>query len=139
MVPLVYVALHEMAGRLVPHASSTPAALLVLTAVSFAALFAAQVTSVVAPHGRLATRVLPWIYAGLFLDEGFTRLAFSVLRPPTATPRPTLLPQRPVIMALPDSGVISGSIVARSSAVGAVAVAHAQAPLLAALSDRNDT
>lgn len=141
MVPLVYVAMHELAGRLVPHAGSTPAALLVLTAGSFAALFAAQVTSIVAPRGRLARRVLPWIYAGLFLDEGFTRLAFSVSRPPAATPRPTLLPQRPIIMALPDSSVIAGSIVARSSAVGEVAVAHAhaQAPLLAALSDRNDT
>jgi len=52
----------------------------------------------VAPRGRLAGRMRPWIYAGLFVDESFTRFAFRVSRPPVATPRPGLLPQRPVAM-----------------------------------------
>jgi len=119
MVPVAYVALHELAGRLVPHARATPVALLVFTAVGFAALFAARVVCVVAPHGRLAQRMLPWIYAGLFLDETFTRLAFSISGPPAAHPRPGLLPQRRVNLAL--------------------AVAPGPLSQFAALSDRNDT
>jgi NAD(P)H-quinone oxidoreductase subunit 5 len=105
MVPVAYLALHELLGRLVPHARTTPAALLVITVVGFAALFAAQVVCVVAPQGRLSQRILPWIYAGFFLDETFTRLAFSVSPPPAATPRPALLAQRAVVIARVDVAV----------------------------------
>jgi len=91
-VPAAYVVLHEVAGRLVPHATSAPVALLVVAAIGFAALFIVQSACIVAPRGGLARRVRPWIYAGLFLDEGFTRLAFAVARPPAATPRVGPLP-----------------------------------------------
>jgi len=103
LVPVAYVALHELAGRLVPHAPTTPVMLLVFTAGGFAALFVVQAACTVAPRGRLAGRMRPWIYAGLFVDETFTRFAFRVSRPPVATPGPALLPQRPVVMFAPSA------------------------------------
>jgi NAD(P)H-quinone oxidoreductase subunit 5 len=99
LVPVVYLALHEAAGRLVPHASTTPVALLVATSVGFAALFAIAWSWSIAPGG-LARRMRPWIYSGLFLDEAFTRLAFGIAHPPAPTPRPALLPQPAVVVAL---------------------------------------
>ena len=91
-VPATYAALHELIGRLIPHATGVPLALLVFTGVGFGVLFAVQNVFIVAPGGPLAKRMRPWIYAGLFLDESFTRFAFKVSPPPAATPRPTLLP-----------------------------------------------
>ncbi|MEO5899563.1 MAG: NADH-quinone oxidoreductase subunit L, partial [Ilumatobacteraceae bacterium] len=81
LVPIAYVVLHELIGRLVPHARTTPVVLLVFTAAGFAALFVVQAACLVAPCGRLARRLRPWIYAGLFLDETFTRLAFKISPP----------------------------------------------------------
>ena len=101
-MPLAYLALHDVAGRMVPHANAAPSALLAVAALGFAVLFAARVVCVVAPRGRLTQRMLPWIYAGLFLDETFTRLAFSVSRPPATTSRPVPLPQRPFVVAFSD-------------------------------------
>jgi NAD(P)H-quinone oxidoreductase subunit 5 len=101
MVPVAYVVLHDLIGRLVPHAKTTPTVLLVFAAVGFAALFVVQAAFVVAPRGRLAREMRPWIYAGLFLDESFTRLAFSISPPPAARPRPRLLPQRSIETAIP--------------------------------------
>ncbi len=92
-VPVTYVVLHEIAGRLVPHGTSAPAALLVFAAVGFVGLFIVQAAFLVSPRGPLARRVRPWIYAGLFLDEGFTRIAYSIARPPAAAHRPGPLPR----------------------------------------------
>ena len=98
-VPLAYVVLHELAGRLVPHGSTAPAALLVFTGVGFVALFVIQSACIVAPTGGLVRRLRPWIYAGLFLDDAFTRLAFTISPPPAATMRSAPLP-RPVAVAV---------------------------------------
>ena len=106
-VPLAYVVLHELAGRLVPHGSTAPAALLVFTGVGFVVLFAIQSACIVAPTGRLVRRLRPWIYAGLFLDDAFTRLAFTISPPPAATPRSAPLP-RPVAVAVVRPGARPG-------------------------------
>ncbi len=92
-VPAIYVVLHELAGRLVSHGGGAPVALLVLAAVGFVGLFVVQAAFLVAPRGPLARRVRPWIYAGLFLDEGFTRIAYSLARPPVAVDRAAPLPR----------------------------------------------
>lgn len=125
IVPIAYVAMHELIGRLVPHAKTTPAVLVVFTAVGFAALFVAQAAFVVAPRSRLAQRMRPWIYGGLFLDEFFTRLAFKAWPPPAVTPRHTLLPQRSVVTDAPIvSIVMTESVVPTSPAEPAVAASH---------------
>ena len=44
----------------------------------FALLFALQSLVRTRPHGSTATALYPWFYAGLYLDEWFTRLTFRV-------------------------------------------------------------
>lgn len=92
-VTVAYVALHELFGRMVPTGEAAPVALLVITALSFGVLFVLQSACLVAPAGRLAARIRPWIYAGLFLDDAFTRIAFTVSPPPPPIDRAHPLPQ----------------------------------------------
>ena len=54
----------------------------VIVALAFAALFLLQSLITVAPRGALVRRLYPWFYGGLFLDEKFNRIAFSLWRPP---------------------------------------------------------
>ena len=91
-VPLAYFALHDIVGQLVPHGPSAPVALLVFVAIAFTLLFIVYAVCVVAPSGALSTRIYPWMYGGLFLDEAFTRVAFAVWPPPTPRSRPSALP-----------------------------------------------
>ncbi len=49
--------------------------------VAFGALFAVQVALQARPTGRLARALYPRLYAGLYLDEAFTRLTFRVWPP----------------------------------------------------------
>ncbi len=44
------------------------------------------------PRGALAQRLYPWFYGGLFLDEKFNSLAFSLWAPPAPAPQATPLP-----------------------------------------------
>jgi NAD(P)H-quinone oxidoreductase subunit 5 len=84
-VALAYGALGMLAGTLVPSRSAaTPMALWWLVALAFSALFMLQTLVTVAPHSPLARRLYPWFYGGLFLDEAFSRVAFSVWPPPRA-------------------------------------------------------
>jgi NAD(P)H-quinone oxidoreductase subunit 5 len=92
-VTIAYLALHELFDRMVPTGDQAPVALLAITAAAFAVLFVLQSASLVAPAGRLARRTQPWLYAGLFLDEAFTRVAFRVWPPPAARERPDPLPR----------------------------------------------
>ena len=46
--------------------------------VCFGLLFALQSLIRARPHGRVATALYPWFYAGLYLDEWFTRLTFRL-------------------------------------------------------------
>ena len=92
-VPAVYLVIHELAARLIPVGVAAPAGLLVFAGLSFAALFVVQSLCTIAPTGALAQRIRPWIYAGLFLDDAFTRVAFAAFPPPPPTDRPNPLPQ----------------------------------------------
>ena len=51
---------------------------LVWVMVCFALLFGAQSLIRARPHGAVASRLYPWFYAGLYLDEWFTRLTFRI-------------------------------------------------------------
>lgn len=63
-------------------AERAPAPALWLVAIAgFALLFAAQVALASAPRGRLARALQPALFAGLYLDELFTRLTFRLWPP----------------------------------------------------------
>ena len=91
-IPLAYFALHDLAGHLVAHGPAAPPVLLGVVAISFTLLFTVHTMCVVAPSGRLSTRLYPWMYGALFLDEAFTRVAFAVWPPPAAGARSSALP-----------------------------------------------
>ncbi len=92
-VPVAYLALHEAFAELVPSGPDAPTALLAFVVIGTVTLFVVQSASQLRPDGSVVARLRPWIYAGLFLDDAFTRLAFAVSPPPAPHPRPTSLPQ----------------------------------------------
>jgi NAD(P)H-quinone oxidoreductase subunit 5 len=102
-VPALYLALHEIAAQLVPSGPQAPPWLLVFTAVAFAALFVMQTGFRVRPNGAWLSRVRPWIYSGLFLDDTFTRVAYVLSPPPSpAAPTPSLeLPRSVAVVRQP--------------------------------------
>ena len=100
-VPAVYLALHEVFAELTPKGADAPIALLVFTAAGFVTLFVLQAAARSKPDGRLVRRVRPWVYGGLFLDEAFTRLAFTVAPPPSPQPRPAPLPRPHTVAMVP--------------------------------------
>jgi NAD(P)H-quinone oxidoreductase subunit 5 len=51
---------------------------LLITCAAFGLLFAVQATLITHPHGKLAHRLYPPLFAGLYLDELFTRFTFKV-------------------------------------------------------------
>lgn len=55
-----------------------PWALLAFPAGCFVLLFVLQTVVLLRPLGRLATSLYPWFYAGLYLDELFTRATFRL-------------------------------------------------------------
>ena len=82
-------------------AAAPAAALWVGVALAFGALFALQSAITVAPRGALARRLYPWFYGGLFLDEKFNRVVFSLWRPPAPTAGAAPLPAADASLA-PD-------------------------------------
>ncbi len=62
--------------------------LLILALIGFVLLYAIQTIIRAYPLGRLATMLYPWFYAGLYLDEIFTRATFR-LWPATQFSTPT--------------------------------------------------
>jgi len=89
-----------VAGRVVPHGAAAPVALLVLVGLGFAALFTIQTMCALTPNSRAVRRIRPWIYAGLFLDEAFTRLAFAISPPKAPAARTAPLPQPSAVAAV---------------------------------------
>jgi NAD(P)H-quinone oxidoreductase subunit 5 len=77
----LYFALHHLAGLWLGTAtrpqSQTPG-LWAWVIVSFGVLFVLQTWIRSRPQSRLAHDLYPWFYAGLYLDEWFTRLSFRV-------------------------------------------------------------
>jgi NAD(P)H-quinone oxidoreductase subunit 5 len=96
-VSLAYFGLHLVASRwLGPPAvsASQSPALVAWVLACFGLLFVVQTAVRAFPHGALARRLYPWLFAGLYLDELFTRLTFRVwpARRPTASANPASSP-----------------------------------------------
>jgi NAD(P)H-quinone oxidoreductase subunit 5 len=69
---------HALSGWSGAPASSATPLQIGMALASFCVLFAVQGTVRAWPEGRLARRLYPWLYAGLFLDELFTRITFRL-------------------------------------------------------------
>jgi NAD(P)H-quinone oxidoreductase subunit 5 len=80
-VASLYFALHHLALAWLGTAASPQGDQPVLwlwVVFSFGALFVLQTWIRSRPQSRLSRRLYPWFYAGLYLDEWFTRLSFRV-------------------------------------------------------------
>lgn len=100
-VALAYFGLHALASAwLMPNASSAPTALWLGVALAFAALFVLQSVITVAPLSAFTRRLYPWFYGGLFLDEKFNRIAFSLWRPPVPAATAAAMPSTDTRTAL---------------------------------------
>jgi len=78
---LVYFGLHVALSRwlgLTAVGGNPAPALVVWVCVSFTALFVVQGAVRAWPQGRLARGLYPWLFAGIYLDEIFTRLTFRL-------------------------------------------------------------
>jgi NAD(P)H-quinone oxidoreductase subunit 5 len=90
-VALAYFGLHRLGSRWLGLATvgAPPAPALVAWVLAcFGLLFVVQAVVRAFPNGVLARRFYPWLFAGLYLDELFTRLTFRVWparRPKTGT------------------------------------------------------
>ena len=87
LVALSYVLWHRVAGAVLPVPSAHPAVALgwLVAGAGFGLLFALQLVVQLRPHGPLTRRLQHWLFAGLHLDERFTRLTFRLWPPPTPT------------------------------------------------------
>lgn len=98
LVALVYFGLHAVFSRWLgtDAGGATPSwGLMVWVLGCFGWLFIIQGTVRAHPQGALARRLYPWLFAGLYLDELFTRLTFRlwparVPATPGAWPKPAL-------------------------------------------------
>jgi NAD(P)H-quinone oxidoreductase subunit 5 len=87
-VVVLYTGWHLVAARALPSSGAGASAFAWgLVGLSFVALFLVKATLEARPDGRLARALHPWLFAGLYLDERFTRLTFRVW-PPRLPPRP---------------------------------------------------
>ena len=86
-VALAYFGLHAVFGRWlgVDNIAATPSmALVAWVLCCFVLLFVVQGAVRTRPQGALARSLYPWLFAGLYLDELFTRLTFRLW--PARTP-----------------------------------------------------
>ena len=83
-VAFAYFGLHHVSGWILdqPQSSNTTGNFntfnLVWVMLCFAGLFAMQCLIRARPHGVVASTLYPWFYAGLYLDEVFTRFTFRI-------------------------------------------------------------
>jgi NAD(P)H-quinone oxidoreductase subunit 5 len=79
-VAFAYFGLHHVFGWFVDVPKSIHANMfdLLWVMVCFTLLFVMQCLIRARPHGAVASRFYPWFYAGLYLDEWFTRTTFRV-------------------------------------------------------------
>lgn len=84
---LLYVGCHAAATSVVSHhdVKTNPLAWWVV-GVGFLSLLVVKATLQKFPNGRFARTVYPWLFAGLYLDERFTRLTFRIW--PVRRPQP---------------------------------------------------
>lgn len=79
-VAFAYFGLHHVFGWFVdiPKVSTVNAFDIAWVMLCFVLLFSLQCLIRARPHGAVASRLYPWFYAGLYLDEWFTRMTFRV-------------------------------------------------------------
>lgn len=79
-VPVTYFGLHQVFGYLVdlPQGRGPTLFDLVWVMLCFVLLFALQCLIHTRPRGGVASILYPWFYAGLYLDEWFTRATFRI-------------------------------------------------------------
>jgi NAD(P)H-quinone oxidoreductase subunit 5 len=88
-VVLLYLGWHALAERFVPTGTDAPSVVgWYLAGLGFVGLFTAKAALQLRPDGRFARTLHPWLFAGLYLDELFTRLTFRVWPPNLAKQRP---------------------------------------------------
>lgn len=83
-VALLYAGWHAAAAHILPGPPSLTAPTdlgWAIVGVGLLALFALETAFALRPGGRLARRMYPWLFAGLYLDERFTRLTFRLWPP----------------------------------------------------------
>ena len=107
-VALVYLGLHAVFSRWLGISSSGAApdmALVAWVVVCFGLLFLVQGAVRSRPNGQLARGLYPWLFAGFYLDELFTRLTFR-LWPARAPTTPGTLVKPAVVATTQSSGDI---------------------------------
>jgi NAD(P)H-quinone oxidoreductase subunit 5 len=80
-VSALYFGYDKLFQRIVPMSAASslhPWVLLAFPAACFVLLFAVQAVVLLWPLGRAAKSLYPWFYAGLYLDELFTRVTFHL-------------------------------------------------------------
>jgi NAD(P)H-quinone oxidoreductase subunit 5 len=87
-VAALYAGWHAAAGRLFPAPVAPSAQGWIVLVSGFVFLFAVQTALQLWPDGRLARALHPWLFAGFYLDERFTRLTFRVWPPRLPAPAP---------------------------------------------------
>ena len=85
-VAFAYFGLHRLFGQWVDSPAATRWGLVAWVITCFAGLFVVQAAVRLRPRGLLARKLYPWLFAGLYLDELFTRLTFRVW--PARVPAP---------------------------------------------------
>ncbi len=87
-VSALYCGVHILAGRLpaFPEFAAPPAAVAFVVA-GFVLLFVTQVVMQARPDSRLVRALQPRLFAGLYLDEVFTRMTFRLWPPSLPAPR----------------------------------------------------
>lgn len=94
VVGALYLGLHSAVGALVPlpAPATAPLAAIVVVIIGFGALNVVQLLLECRPQGGLARSLQPSLYAGLYLDELFTRATFRVWPPRREQTRPSHTP-----------------------------------------------
>ncbi len=102
-VALAYFGLHLVFRHWVGEATPANMGLVAWVIVCFVLLFIVQGSVRTRPQGVLACKLYPWLFAGLYLDEIFTRLTFRVW--PARVPAKPELPQ-PILPEAREPGVL---------------------------------
>lgn len=93
-VALAYFGLHLLFAQWLATPATSNMGLVAWVIGCFVVLFIVQGAVRARPHGTLSRKLYPWLFAGLYLDEVFTRLTFRVwparLPAKPAAPQPIL-------------------------------------------------
>ena len=105
-IPFLYFGLHRLFAPLVQwpgRQSHTPPGLVFFVGISFLILNVIQAYLRSQPDGALSRTLYPWFYAGLYLDEVFTRVTFRLWPAQAVNASST---RRDAARNLPSPGVI---------------------------------